>query len=178
MENVNVNNLVKEIKAGLSQVAVSAKDEIKVMRAMLNDKDYTVGVYAKDGKVGEYSPSQEVRGMMAGVLTSTTRISASEADALMNEYEFKRQDASTMVDLSKEFFNTYMQTGRKVGFGGRENSDVYIGTKQVKPSERKYPKKIGVDDSGEAIYDRLLVKVPGYESVKVYPTCPKWVQGQ
>ena len=45
----SVKDLVKEIKTGLSQTSSSRKDEIRVMKAMLNDPSYEVDEYGKDG---------------------------------------------------------------------------------------------------------------------------------
>ena len=41
----NVRNLVNEIRTGLTQKSSSQKDEVRVMKAMLNDRDYVVDVY-------------------------------------------------------------------------------------------------------------------------------------
>ena len=46
-------DVISEIKEGLSQRSSSQKDEVRVMRAMLNDPTYSVGIYDKGGKVGD-----------------------------------------------------------------------------------------------------------------------------
>ena len=57
----NVENLLKQINAGLNRVASSSKDEVEVMRAMMNDTKYKVTVYpAKE----EYNPSESLRLML------------------------------------------------------------------------------------------------------------------
>ena len=53
------SQLLKEIKEGLSQVSSSQKDEVRVMQAMLNDREYVVGIYGKEGKKEDYCPSNE-----------------------------------------------------------------------------------------------------------------------
>ena len=45
-------------------------------------------------------------------------MSKTETDGLMDNYEFKNQEANAMIGLSKEFINTYLNTGRKLPLGG------------------------------------------------------------
>ena len=115
-----VQSLVKEIKDGLSQVSSSAKDEVRVMQAMLNDTEYEVGVYTNSGFKENYNPAKDFKGMLSGVIASTTKISKEEASSLANAHEVTKSEATTMVNVSKEFVNTYISTGRKLPFGGRE----------------------------------------------------------
>lgn len=44
-----VVELVKSIDQNRSQASASAKDEVTVMRAMLNDETYKVDVYGRSG---------------------------------------------------------------------------------------------------------------------------------
>ena len=170
----NVKELIKEIKTNLSQVSSSQKDEVKVMRAMLNDKDFEVDVYEKEGKIGTYCPAKDVREMVSNVVAATTRISNEEASMLVQDYEFKKSDAETFVNVSKEFVNTYLQTGRKLPLGGREKSNVSLVLKDVKEQSRRFPRKVGVNPDGTAKYDNGVVNVGSYESIKVIAPCPTW----
>ena len=102
-----VLELVKEIKDNLSQVSSSNKDEVRVMQAMLNDKEYEVGVYPNSGLKETYNPAKDFRGMVSNIIANTAKISKEEASALVDTYEVTKSDASTMVNVSKEFFNTY-----------------------------------------------------------------------
>ena len=63
-----VVDLVKDIRTNLKQRSASQKDEVRVMKAMLNDKDFKVGEYTKEGKVGEYSPYEDSRKMVSTIL--------------------------------------------------------------------------------------------------------------
>ena len=42
METMNVKELIKDIHDNLKQKSASRRDEVTVMRAMLNDKSYKV----------------------------------------------------------------------------------------------------------------------------------------
>ncbi len=171
----NVKDLIKEIKTNLSQVSSSQKDETRIMRAMLNDKDFEVDIYEKEGKVGTYCPAKDVRSMIANVVSATTKITNEEASVLVENYEFKKSDAETFVNVSKEFVNTYLQTGRKLPLGGREKSNVSLVIKDIKEQARRFPRKVGVNPDGTAKYDNGVVNVGSYESIKVIAPCPSWV---
>lgn len=168
--------LVNEIKDNLSQVSSSNKDEIKVMQAMLNDTNYEVGVYTNAGLKETYNPAKDFRGMLSGIVSSTTKISKEEAATLVSSYEVTKSDASSMVNVSKEFVNTYMATGRKLPFGGREKSNIALSGKEVKETIKTYPKKVGVNEDGSGRYESGERRVPSHITAKVYGSCPDWVK--
>ena len=171
------NELLKEIKTELKQKSSSQKDEVRVMQSMLNDKEYVVGVYGKDGKEGEYAPAEDYRKMISSVISSTTKISKEESALLADKYEVTKADASTMVDISKEFVNTYLLTGRKLPLGGREKSDCKLIIKENKDTQKKYPKKVGVDpETGKNVCQSAPVDIKAHNSIKVYGSCPSWVK--
>lgn len=170
----NVKELVKEIRSNLSQVSSSQKDEVQVMRTMLNDREYKVDVYGKDGKEGEYCPSDDARSMISSVISSTTKISAAEAVKLANEHEFTKSEATSMIGISKEFINTFVETGRKLPLGGRKDSNVALAVKDVETANRTYPKRVGVNEDGTARIEKATVKVPAHKSIKVFGPCPNW----
>lgn len=116
----SLNEVLSDIKQNHKQVSASQKDEVRVMQTMLNDTSYEVGVYAKEGKVGTYNPAQDFRTMEASIVSSVAKISKGEAESVVSEYEVTKSDASTMVNVSKEFVNTYLSCGRKLPLGGRE----------------------------------------------------------
>jgi hypothetical protein len=168
----NVKDLIKDIHDNLKQASASSKDEVKVMKAMLNDKDFTVDIYGKDGKVGEYNPSSEVRSAIGGIIASTTKITKTEAEGMIGNYEFKNSEAEAFVNLSKEYVNTYLDTGRKLSLGSRKESDISLLRKEEKEGYVSYPKKIGEKD-GVAIYDKGKTFVPAHKGIKVISPCPE-----
>lgn len=168
--------LVKEIKEGLSQTSASCKDELKIMKSMLNDKDYVVDVYDSYGKAGTYCPYDDARAMVSSIITGATRMPKAEADSLASSYEFKRNESETLINISKEFVNTYLQTGRKLPLGKREKSNVSLSIKEVEETTRMYPKKVGVNPDGTDRYEKVETHVPSYTGIKVIAPCPKWVK--
>ena len=97
----------------------------------------------------------------------------SDCEMELREYD---GDAETMIGLSKEFFNSYLQTGRKIGLGCREKSNVSLIKKDIPASTRYFPKQTGVDDNGNAIFTKGETKVPAYESIKVISPCPSHIK--
>lgn len=172
----SVKDLVTEIKAGLSQRSSSRKDEVRVMKAMLSDPTYEVDEYGKDGVVGTYNPCKDFRGMCASIIASTAKIPQAEAINLMEGYEVKKAEAASMVGISKEFVNTFLHTGRKLPMGSREMSDVSLSLKEVAPSTRLYPQKVGVNDDGTSMYSKAPTTVPAHEAIRVHAPCPPWVK--
>lgn len=168
--------LVNEIKAGLSQVSSSNKDEVRVMQEMLNDTDYEVGVYTNSGLKETYNPAKDFRTMLSGIISSTTKISKEEASALTQSYDITKADANTMINVSKEFVNTYLGTGRKLPFGGREKFNLVVSAKDVEDTTKTYPKKVGINEDGSARYETAERKVPAHRTAKVHGSCPDWVK--
>lgn len=171
-----VEDLINEIHGTISQVTSSRKDEIRVMKAMMNDTSYEVDVYDSTGKIGTFNPSKTMREIASSMIAGTTKITKQEADALANNYEFNKNEAEGMVDISKEFVHTYVHTGRKMPIGGREKSDIAISLKEIEAGNRSYPKKVGLDKDGKPMYERGVTKVNAYESMRVYAPCPDWVK--
>ncbi len=170
-----VTTLVKEIREGLSQTSSSQKDEVRVMRTMLNDREYKVDIYGKEGKVGQYCPAEDARAIAASIISSAAKIPAAEAVKLSESYEFSKNEAILMIDLSKEFVNTFLQTGRKLPLGGREKSNVSLAIKDVESTTRTYPKKVGVNNDGTPRFGKGEVQVNAHQSVRVFAPCPPWV---
>ena len=170
----NVKDLIADIRKNLSQTSASRKDEVSVMKAMLNDTSFVVDVYDKDGVSGAYRPAEDARNMVASIIASATKIPQQEAIQLAASYDFKNSDATTMVKLSKEFINTYLETGRKLPLGGREKSNISLALKEVPESMKYYPKKVGVNEDGTDRWDSAEKKVAAHNSIKVFSPCPEW----
>lgn len=180
---MKVKDIVKTIKQNRSSFGderrydtKSAKDELTVMKAMLNDQTYQVDIYSSEGKVGTYNPAKSFRGMLSSVISDTTGIPRIEADNLLNNYEIKTSEAKSVLDFSKEYINTYLHTGRKLPLGGREKSNVSLIEKTIPAGYVRYPVKVGEDPDGRAICESKEAFVGEYKTVKVYGPCPYWLK--
>ena len=175
--SVSLESLVKEIHYGLTQKnSSSQKDEIRVMQAMLNDTDFKVGIYGNNGKEGEYCPAEDFRSMIGSIIYSAAKTTKEEARTLAASHEATKSDAASMVNISKEYVNTYMHTGRKLPLGGREGTNFFLCGKEVKERTKPCPKKVGYADNGDPIYETPNVKIPAHLGLKAYSSCPKWVK--
>lgn len=161
----NVKELVKGIKQGLNQANSSIKDEVRVMQAMLNDKDFKVATYNSEGVNGTYCPSEDARKMSASIISSTTKITKAEAQVLADEHVFTSSEASSMVGISKEFVNTYVQTGRRLPLGARETSNIKLEIKH-KPDTM-----VSVPNDKER-----KVLVPAHDTLRVHGSCPSYLK--
>lgn len=173
-----VEDVVTEIRATLSQTSSSARDENRVMKAMLNDTDFKVGIYDKTGKIGERCPAKEIRSMISGVIASTAKITNAEADELVNSYEFKKSDANTMIDFSKDFINVALSTGRKIPLGATATGNISISRKVVDAKTRHYPKRIGVNEDGTPRCETAEAVVPAHDSIRVFSPCPSYINNK
>ena len=172
---IKVEELVREIDQNRSQTAASQKDEVRVMQAMLNDTSYKVGVFDKGGKKEEYCPAEDFRKMAASVVSSAAKISKEESENLLSDYEVTKNEANSMVNISKEFVNTYLGTGRKLPLGGRAKSNFALSKVDKEETVKRFPKKAGVSDDGKDVYEHCEKKVPAHTSIKAYGSCPSWV---
>lgn len=165
----NAKEVIKEVKDSVNQRKASRKDEITVMKAMINDPDYTVKTYDKDGQTEEYYPGREFRRVVTNVVASTTKITNREAAELVNSYDFTKSDAAALVGLSKEFVHTYLQTGRKLPIGGRETSNVEL-------IWRTYEKRVVGIPANEERTEWTTTTIPAHDGIKTYNQCPPWVK--
>ena len=159
---------ISEISDSVNQHSASRKDEVTVMKAMLNDPTFSVGVYDKSGKIGDFCPSGEFRKMIGNVVTATTKIPAKEARDLVDRYEFTKADAAAVIGVSKEFFNSYLPTGRKVQLGGRKTSNIELMWKNIDERVAGVPTKV----NGE----RAETLIPAHGGIKAINKCPVWLK--
>lgn len=162
----NAKEVIQSVKDGVYQHKASRKDEVTVMKAIINDPEYSVDIYDKDGEPEAYFPGKEFRRVVSSAIASTTKIPAKEAVELVNNYNFTKSDAAALIGLTKEFVHSYLKTGRKLPIGGRSTSNVELIWKQF--SERA----AGVPGSDGG---RSITVIPAHEGIKTSNPCPPWV---
>lgn len=176
----NVKQLIASIKkenVERGRTAASQKDEIAVMRAMVNDKDFKTQVYDKKGPTDQFiCPSDNARALGSNILVTTTKMPKAEANTLMDDYEFTNKDAEALINISKEFISGYMDTGRKLPLGKREKSDISLSRKIVAPSTKGTPVKVGVDADGRDVWETKTTYNPGHESIRIHAPHPPYIK--
>ena len=168
MAKSKVEELLHDINVNLSQKSASQKDEVRVMQEMLNDKTYVVGEYNKSGRIGDYCPSADARKMVTSILSNGAKVPVAEAKNIAEQYEFSRTEATSMVGISKEFVNTYVQTGRKLYLGGREKMATSLALKVVETQRKTLP-NMSTGGNSEII-------IPEHMTVRAKGGCPKWLK--
>lgn len=178
MSEYNASELIKQFNEEKTQAGANAKCEIEVMRAMLNDPGYKVDVYGKNGVEGQYCPREDAVSIVTNVLKNTAKLAPGEAVELANSHTFGKSDAAAAVNISKEFINSYLQTGRKLPLGPREKSNISLKLKTKEETVSSFPRKTGVDENGKPIYERTTGdRIPSYNTISVSSTCPPWLKG-
>lgn len=172
---ITVKDLLYDIQTNHKQVSSSCKDEVRVMQSMLNDTSYEVDVYSNAGVTETYCPAKEFRNMQASIVSSVTKISKDESKQLVDKYVVTKADAEVMVGISKEFVNTYLETGRKLPFGGREKSNYSVSLKKIPETTKKYQKKVTSPD-GTVEWIPGEKKIPEHNGLKSKSSCPSWVK--
>ena len=152
----------------------SQKQEVTMCNAMMNDTTYEVPIYAGSGYQGIYNPAQSFRRIISSSMSNMTGMPRIEADKLVRQYQFNTEEATELLNFSKEFINTYLQTGRKLPLGGRERSNVSLKLKQIESGFVSYPVKVGEDSEGNPICETKQTYVGGYDTIKVYGPWPQW----
>ena len=58
----NAKEVIESVKGTVSQHYASRKDEVTVMKAIINDPNYSVDIYEKGGNIEEYFPAKVMTG--------------------------------------------------------------------------------------------------------------------
>lgn len=163
--------LVSEIRKNSTQVAVNKSDEIKVMQSMINDKDFTLGVYDKNmGYIGQRSPRKEAEKFVKGILVGTTGLDNKDAEHLAEHYEFTKKDASFLVTNMRDYLSVYTSTGRKINIMQNANTEAYIYTKDIGERNKVVPDK---ENPGKT---KQVLTTP-YTKLVSSSKCPKYNTG-
>lgn len=137
-----LEELVSEIKKNTSQIAINKVDEVRVMRSMLNDKDFTVGMYDRTlGYVGQRSPHNEAVKFVKGIISGSTGLDQKDSQILAENYEFTKKDANFLLDNMRDFLKVYTSTGRKINVMQSAETEACLYTKEVPVTTKRIPDK-------------------------------------
>ena len=167
MAKSELENLIIEIKKSTKQISINKVDEVKVMKCMLNDKQYRAGIYDKNnGYVGDHCPAEEAVMFVKNVIQGATGLDARDSMHLAEEYEFTTKDAQFMISNMKDFLDVYTQTGRKINLIQNGTTDASIYTKDVVASTKMVPNR----NDGES---KVIKTAPFVKMISV-SKCPKY----
>lgn len=160
--------LVQEIKESTNQISINKADEIRVMKSMLNDPDFSIGIYDKNlGYIGQRCPHNEAVTFTKNIISGTTGLDSKDSKLLASNYEFTKRDASFLLDNMRDFIQVYTDTGRKINIMQNETTESCLYTKTVKASIKSIPDK---DNPGKT----KQINTSAYTKLVSVSKCPKY----
>lgn len=166
-EITDIKSLMEEIrKTTKKQRSASRVDEIRVMRTMINDPEYSVSIYDKNkGYIGTRSPREEAVKFISNVTSAITGIESKSAYELAKRYEFTKKDACFLLENHKDFTQTYLSTGRKLPIIQTESAEASIFSRELSEREKSVPSGTGSNKNSI---------VPAYTKIVCRSKCPKY----
>ena len=163
----NMKELMEEIhQATAKQRSANQVDEVRVMKTMINDPSFTVGIYNRNkGYVGQRCPHDEFVKFIGDVTSSISGLEPKHTAELANSYEATKSDASFLVNNAKDFVSTYLQTGRKLPLVQSEDSEAALLLREIESKEKQCP-------------DGSSTVVPSFNKVVCKSRCPKYIGQQ
>jgi hypothetical protein len=163
-----LEELVAEIKKETKQISINKVDEVRVMRTMLNDPDFSIGVYDKSsGYVGQRCPHEEAVKFVKNIISGSTGLDQKDSKHLAESYEFTKRDANFMLDNMRDFISVYMDTGRKINIMQSAATEACLFTKDVPSSKKSVPDK---ENPGKS---KTIITSP-YIKLVSSAKCPKY----
>lgn len=155
---VTMNDLMNEIReVTKKQKSASRVDEVRVMKTMLNDPEFSVSVYDKNkGYVGKRCPREEACKFIGNIASNLTGLDSKSANELANEYEFTKKDAIFLIENNRDFTQTYLSTGRKLPIIQSETSEAAIFIRHIDEKEKTVPNKNG--STKVSAFDKVICR--------------------
>ena len=168
MAKSELEQLVLDIKKNTNQVAVNKVDEVRVMKSMLNDKNFSIGVYDRNiGYIGQKCPHDDAVKFVKGIVSGATGLDNKDAQVLADNYEFTNKDANFLLSNMRDFITVYTDTGRKLNVIQNADTEAAIFTKQIESSDKLIPDK---DNPGKT----KKVKTSAYNKLVSTSKCPRY----
>lgn len=166
-----MEQLIAEIKkVTASQTSINKADELRVMTTMLNDSDFSVGVYDKKiGYIGQRSPHEEAVKFVGDVIQRATGLEKKDSQHLAEGLEFTKRDANFLITNMKDFLSVYMNTGRKFNIMQSAATEANLYTKEMTASTKTIPNKDNPKES------RTITTSP-YIKLVSQSKCPKYTE--
>ena len=163
-----LNSIIDEIKSTAKQISINKVDEVKVMKSMLNDKNYKIEIFDKnEGYIGDKCPAEEATQFISNVIQVATGLDSKDSRHLADNYEFTKKDAIFMVNNAKDFIETYMKTGRKINIIQNDTCEASIYAKNISAGTKNIPSKPGSPELKK-------ISTPAYTKLVSISKSPKY----
>ena len=165
--------IVSEIKKTTAhQKAINRADEVKVMKSMLNDPDFTIGVYDRsNGYIGQKSPRKEAVKFVRDIVSGTTKLDNKDSQLLAEQYQFTTRNANFLLDNMRDFLYVYTGSGRKINIVQSATSETCLFAKYIPSAEKTVPDK---DNPGTT----KRIKTTPYTKIVATNKSPKYNTGE
>lgn len=168
MAKSELEQMLSDIRKCTSQRSINKADEVNVMRAMLNDQEFSIGVYDKSmGYIGQRSPHEEATKFVKNILTGTTGLDNKDAQHLAENYEFTKRDANFLLTNMRDYIATYTSTGRKINILQTGTAEAAVYIKDIDSREKYIPDK---DNPGKT----KKIETTPYVKLVSQSKCPKY----
>ena len=165
-----LDKLVGEIKKNTHQIAINKVDEVRVMKCMLNDPDFSVGIYDKaQGYIGQRSPHDSAVKFVKNIVQGATGLDSKDSLHLAQNYQFTNRDANFLLDNMRDFLYVYTGTGRKINVMQSADTEAALFIRPVKSVDKQIPDK---DNPGKT----KSVKTSSYTKLISSSKCPRYNQ--
>lgn len=163
-----LEQLISKIKSEVKTVSINKVDEVLVMRSMLNDPNFSLGIYDKNqGYIGQRCPHNEAVGFLKNVISGATGLDRKDSEVLAENYEFSKKDANYMLSNMRDFITVYTSTGRKLNVIQNANTEACLYAKSVGATKKQVPDK---DNPGSS---KEITTTP-YVKLVSSTKCPKY----
>ncbi len=138
------------------------------MTTMLNDKDFSIGVYDKKlGYIGQKSPHDEAVKFVGDIVQRTTGLDKADSVHLASNLEFTKRDANFLLSNMRDFISVYTGTGRKINIIQSAATEANLFTKEIAASTKVIPDKDNPDNN------KTITTSP-YIKLVSQSKCPKY----
>ena len=142
MAKSELEALISEIKSNTNQISINKVDEVRVMRSMLNDKDFTIGVYDRSqGYVGQKCPHDDAIKFVKNIVQDATGLDSKDAQHLADKYQFSNRDANFLISNMRDFLYVYTKTGRKINIMQSADAEASVFIKDISSMTKRIPDK-------------------------------------
>lgn len=168
MAKSELEQIISEIKKSTTQIAANRVDEVRVMKSMLNDKNFSIGVYDRNiGYIGQKCPHNDAVKFVKNIVSGTTGLDNKDSQVLAEKYQFTNKDANFLLSNMKDFLQVYTTTGRKINIMQSADTEAALYTREINSSKKQVPDK---DNPGKT----KEVTTSPYTKLVSVSKCPKY----
>jgi hypothetical protein len=163
-----LEQVIHDIKSNIKQTSINKVDEVNVMKSMLNDPNFYIGVYDRNiGYIGQRCPHAEAVDFTKNIISKATGLDSKDSKILASKYEFDKKDATFLLTNMRDFLNVYTSTGRKINLIQNAETEASVYIKDIPDGTKIVPNKDPNTGSRE-------IQTCGFKKLISQAHCPKY----